>query len=244
MKDTHKARLKLIKGNADIYKKAEEKKEDLRNQLWVGTFFEHMADATDSMAAGCMDRDAVAKAAYAGVRSFCIDHNGIYVAEKFLLGKEHDAMETLRTAFSIHNSIIDLFSKMTPNEIIRLFPPAKEYDGEKYGAKDWYTAMDAVKKAGSDKPIGDDVKTVEFLGDTNNMFLRIFCVAGFLLVDGLRRAEGQEGMLEEFFRKQTGKELNTYHRVTMPDGKETMVGSDGSVAKIAKPRPRHLRVVR
>ena len=229
-------KLTLSSGKKEENDKLKEKAEMRRQYLWMRAFLTAMVEFSEG------NHDVLEKAVYAGVRAVCLDQKGYLLAWQCVNQEDCDAEELVKTAFSFHTQIVDLFGMMTPNQVIRLFPPRKEYDGEKYGCKDWYTVMDAVKKFGPDKVLGD--KAMEFLAETNNLWLQIFCIAGFHVVDDLRRMNGQQGMLEDFFQMSGMKPSSVLHMVEGEKGQKIFVDGDGNFAgKAEKPKPRFLKVI-
>jgi hypothetical protein len=66
-------------------------------------------------------------------------------------------------------ALLEELKYRTPREIIRLFPPTKEYDGARLGCKDYFTTMETVQKRGLDRQLGHRVK--KFLWDYLNPHL-------------------------------------------------------------------------
>ena len=64
--------------------------------------------------------------------------------------------------------VMETIGRLTPMELLRLYPVTKEYDGEKWGTKDYFYTMDKFKKRPADKPIGDAQDVACFLWDYQN----------------------------------------------------------------------------
>lgn len=64
--------------------------------------------------------------------------------------------------------VMETIGRLTPMELLRLYPVTKEYDGEKWGTKDYFYTMDKLKKRPADKPIGDAQDVACLLWDYQN----------------------------------------------------------------------------
>ncbi|MBS5799096.1 MAG: hypothetical protein KID02_04945 [Clostridiales bacterium] len=57
--------------------------------------------------------------------------------------------------------VMKFMERVTPRELMQVFPIHKEYNGEKYGSKDYFYTREYLNQIDIDKPIGDKLK--EFL---------------------------------------------------------------------------------
>lgn len=77
-------------------------------------------------------------------------------------------------SYSLPETVLKLLCGLTPNEVYRLFPIEKEYDGYKYETKDYYSCMEEARKIGLDKEMDSqdasnyimDCNTHSFIFDT------------------------------------------------------------------------------
>lgn len=67
--------------------------------------------------------------------------------------------------------VMETIGRLTPMELLRLYPVTKEYDGKKWGTKDYFYTMDKLKKRPADKPIGDAQDVACLLWDYQNLDL-------------------------------------------------------------------------
>lgn len=126
-------------------------------------------------------------------------------------------------------AVTELMGKLTPVEFMRLFPIPKEYDGEKYEMKDYFSTIEEVMKYPQDEPIGE--KITEFLMEYYNWDIMEFEVLKLSTISLMRRIEGQKGIFEEF------AEQNDFHLQTFyQDGNEMVDSETGERFKIAKPK--------
>lgn len=143
-------------------------------------------------------------------------------------GKTYEQLEN-RLKFMF--ALTDLIGRLTPVEIMQMFPIPKEYDGEKCGVKDYFSTIEEVSKYPKDKPIGD--KITEFLMEYYNWDIMEFEVLKLCTISDMRKMEGQMGVMEEFF------ELNGIHTQTFYQDGDYMVDTEtGEQFKIKKPKNR------
>lgn len=126
-------------------------------------------------------------------------------------------------------AVTDLIGNLTPVEFMRLFPIPKEYDGEKYSVKDYFSTIKEIMKYPQDKPIGENV--IEFLMEYYNWEVMEFEVAKLSTISHIRRMKGQKGVFEEF-AEQNGLHLQTFYQ----DGNEMVDSETGERFEIAKPK--------
>lgn len=131
-------------------------------------------------------------------------------------------------------------STMTPNEFEAVFPIDKTYDGERYECKDYFYTKKEIKEMGEDKEIGEKVN--ELFWDYQNLDVKMFHLNFMSVVDGIRRAEGQKGMMEEFLEEQG---VPMYRMFKDENGKEFLQNTQtGEVSKVRKATPRYLKVIK
>ncbi len=93
-------------------------------------------------------------------------------------------MHMLEEAEDFHEFVMavsDFIGFLTPNEFMNVFPVAKEYDGHKYGCKDYFYTRDYLNTLERDKPIKDqdidESGVIGFLWEYHNLEIEIFTVA-------------------------------------------------------------------
>lgn len=141
--------------------------------------------------------------------------------------------------FTFIEHIKAMIGLLTPAELIRIFPPIKDFHGHKYGCKDYFYTMNALRKHGLNKPIGDQIDHI--LWDYVNMHINRFVVAEMGMLSDIRRLEGQPGILEEFAAENG---LTVYRKYTDSEDREFMQNTDtGEIQRVHKKRPRYLQPV-
>jgi hypothetical protein len=167
----------------------------------------------------------------------------IFYGVKFInstLNKKLSDYESIERRFKIISSIKTFISALTPNELLTVFPLDKTYDGKRYETKDYFFSIKELKKIGLDNQIGDNVE--EMLWDYMNMQIHIFLAESFSVLSDLRKFEGHQDLLLEFFEKQ-GIPLTTYS-MFKEKGKQYMRNNaTGEIKRVRKRYPRYLRPI-
>lgn len=137
-------------------------------------------------------------------------------------------------------SLTDMMAGLTPTEFMQLFPIPKEYDGDKYGMKDYFSTMEYVKGFPQDGPIGEE-NILDFLMGYYNPDILKFEVGMLSMISGIRRMDGQKGIMEEFAAENSIPIYSFYEKEGIVVDRQT-----GGVTKIHKPKmriPKYMRVV-
>lgn len=119
--------------------------------------------------------------------------------------REDEQLQCFGRFIQIVNAKAGLF---TPQEFVQLFPITKEYDGEKYGIKDYFYTVEKIKVM-PDEPIGED-KISEFLFNYCNRDIDNYMVAWMEIVNRLHMLNGGRDITLEFF-EDMGMPVHTYH---------------------------------
>ena len=164
----------------------------------------------------------------------------IFASVKYFGRSEYDKQdsEVIKKRFGLIEFTKELIGQLTPLELMNIFPPTKDFDGHKYGCKDYFSTMTAMKEHGLNDPIGD---TDRFLWDYMNNDIMEFVVGELSLLSAIQMLEGEPGLMEEF-AEQNG--LTTYYKYTDSTGKEFIENSStGETCMIHKKRPRYLQTL-
>lgn len=137
--------------------------------------------------------------------------------------------EQLKAKLQLLFWVTDLMGELTPIEFMQLFPITKEYKGEKYEMKDYFSTMAEVVKYPLDKPIGKE-KILEFNMDYYNWEIIEFEVQKLSVISKIRRMEGQLGVFESFMEKQ-----GIYPRTLRKQGNFLIDDETGERFEIKKP---------
>lgn len=144
----------------------------------------------------------------------------------------------LMARYQISELIMRLMTRVTPREFSMIFPIEKDYEGHRFGVKDYFSTVEMIEKHGWDDPIRDPL---DFLWDYENQETRSFLVAYMETASDMRRAHGQPGILEEW-AKANGVQI--YRMYTDADGKQFLVDQNGRSKPVKMQRLGHLKLVR
>lgn len=144
--------------------------------------------------------------------------------------EEHQAM------FSLMDSIFMIMGHIKLKNLIVTFPITKEFDGEKWGEKDYFYTMQVLSEMGLDKAIGREGIT-ELLWDYQNEDLRHAYIEYMCTASALYRSQTGVSMAEKFCDDMG---IGTY---TVND--EAGIIRDNQTGQIMKIKKRsHLQVVK
>lgn len=99
-------------------------------------------------------------------------------------------------ALTIGDAIICAIEMLTPRQMMDLFPITKDFDGERYGWKDYFFTRKAVEEYGPDRKIDS---AIDFLWDYQNddlarFMVKYLCFAGKRYQQQTGRNMAQDGM--------------------------------------------------
>lgn len=160
-------------------------------------------------------------------------YNGIQMVNSW---KESN-YSNVDSRWNIASVILDSVSKITPTEMVSIFPISKRYDGERYGIKDYFYTIQMITEHGWDNQI---INPFEFFWNYENRSIFKFMMQLTDLMDVIRSREGKRSMAAEFMDS-LGVDSYTLH--TTETGKQFMMDKFGRTFPVKKPRPKHLKVV-
>ena len=144
------------------------------------------------------------------------------------------------TEFCLYNAMLQLVAdEFSPAWLAREFPAVKDYKGHTYGAKDYYTCMETLRKYAGHAWTREDVQSFLWGWDCHSLIG--FTIAGLYLVDELRAMQGEPSLMESFAHDMG---IKVYHSTKIENGKEIMIDEDGRSLGVLKKPHKHLRVVR
>lgn len=132
--------------------------------------------------------------------------------------------------------IKQMISTLTYNDILNMFPIIKEFDGERFECKDYFTTKQYLSDIDLDSKIGID-NVDELFWEYYNYYIMNFSVHELLTLDHIRKYNGKLSILEQFI-KDNGMEEDI-HTYTMD--KEKNIAYDnvtGESFKIEPTKPR------
>ena len=134
----------------------------------------------------------------------------------------------------IYGIIMGTLGLLTPEQFTQNFPVDKRYDGKKYGIKDYFSTIEALKEYPLGQPIGEKIQY--FLWEYMNVEIHKLLVCYLSAVDDLRRSRGQMGVAEEFFENIGVSAYREYEN-------EVFINKTGHILKAKKKIPRYLRLI-
>ena len=127
---------------------------------------------------------------------------------------------------------------LTYEQFINIFPPTKEYDGKKYGSKDYWFTKEYLEQYDLKTEIYD---SSTFLMDYYNHDIVSYNISKYMICDKLRRLEGQPSILETYIEEQNLPiETYTYNKTTKTMKNKKTGKKVGAKRKI----PSYLKVVK
>lgn len=165
-----------------------------------------------------------------------------YYLLKYVITKPEPEFTTkgeVDAELSLHWTVLQFFSQMTPEQFMNIFPIKKFYKGHKYGIKDYYTTKAMLSKIDINQPIGDNV--IDFLWDYANDDIEEFLVRHMVTISKLRRFEGKPSLAEEM-AKELG--LKTYRLYQDSQGQKFLLDEETGRTIRVKERPKHLKLIK
>ncbi len=117
--------------------------------------------------------------------------------------------ETIEAGFDTIEFVSHVLQYFTPCEFMQMFPVRKDYDGHKYGAKDYFSTMKAIKEIGLHEKLGDSVE--HFLFAYCNDDIDDYMVTWMGIVNRMHQLHGGRDILVEFMEEQ-GVYPQTFHK--------------------------------
>jgi hypothetical protein len=172
------------------------------------------------------DKQLIARNIFYGVRLF----NGLSPAI--------DHKEAVDN-FQFANAIRVIMGLVTPKEFMNIFPIKKDFQGNKWGTKDYFYTRDYMNNLAQDKPIGENITEVTYEYQNDDVFN--FVIGIMTTISSIRRFEGKATLGEEW-ASMNG--IPTYTKHTDSAGNELLIDEQGKPKKIIKPKPRRPKHIR
>lgn len=154
---------------------------------------------------------------------------------------EYTNREEAGDDFDFAETINSMIGTLTPGEFVNLFPITKDYDGHRYGFKDYFYTRDYIKSLLLDKPIGDNDSVFDFLWEYYNPEITQFLVRIVWYIESLRRLDGRPSLVEGLVAEYWAKPRTLF---TDDNGKRFVLdGETGKTFGVKERRPRYLKVL-
>ena len=139
-----------------------------------------------------MSKEELIQYIFLGIKSINTIHQRV---------KQKKNIDLLSSEYALINNIILAITYITPRDLIQIFPIKKEYNGEKYGIKDYYFTIKAMQAAGLDKIMQEEEKVLEILWNLTNTDIKMFIVALVSCVNDIDYLQIEKSLLAEFLHK-------------------------------------------
>lgn len=162
----------------------------------------------------------------------------------FNASRSADKSQKLLDAQLILYQYVQTFmSRLTPRKFMQIFPIQKDYDGDRYGFKDYFYTIKFIESIGLDAPIGDEEKLFDFLWEYQNMETNRFLVNWLSLLGKYMRQQGLQTPLEKL-----SEEFGVTPYYLQKDeltGQEYLFNPEtGKTQPVHKAIPRYLKLVK
>lgn len=107
------------------------------------------------------------------------------------------SLEESQAIFNLIDAIFTVMGYIKLENLVITFPITKDFDGDKWGCKDYFYTMDVLSKMDWDKPIGRD-NVLELLWDYENDDLREAYVEFMCATSAIYRSQTGKGIAEQF----------------------------------------------
>lgn len=139
---------------------------------------------------------------------------------------------------NINQIILHTIETLTPRDFLKIFPLDKQYDGEKYESKDYFSSMEAIEEYGIDRRIEN---AIDFLFDYMNLLTRLYFVRSLNITEFIITDTGGISPVSEFFHHEGIFEMPTYKG---NNGTEYVVNKFGKPIKLNKYKNSYVRRVK
>ena len=99
--------------------------------------------------------------------------------------------------FNMIDALFGIIGCIKLNNLVKIFPIDKEYDGDKWGCKDYFFTMDVLKEKGLDNTVGRD-GVFDLMWDYENRDLREFTVFYMSCMSAMYKQQTGVGIAEKF----------------------------------------------
>ena len=162
---------------------------------------------------------------------------GIKLMNTTIQDSEYISPKDIEYNIKFADLIKNLMATISPKEFINLFPLDKNYNGDKYGMKDYFYSMEYIDKLDKNDPIGENI--MEFLLEYQNSQITNFNLKVIKNISALRKFNGERSLAEEF-ADDVG--ITTYNLYTDDKGKQFVI--DNKTGKTTLVKNNHLKIVK
>ena len=148
-------------------------------------------------------------------------------------------VDSLESKLKIMNFIHYSVSKLTPLDFQRIFPIKKDYDGKKYGWKDYFYTKEYIESVCETVVIGDKVD--DFLWEYSNDETRCYLANCMSVIDDIRKLNRQMTMAEKFV---ADNNITTYSVVDVNKKDKIVINRKTGKCQKVKRKYDYLKVIK
>lgn len=108
-----------------------------------------------------------------------------------------ESLKETKEMFGLLDGLMGVIGRIQLRNLIKIFPVDKNYDGEKYGSKDYFFTMDVLREKGMGTCVGKE-NVFDLLWDYENNELRNFMCVVMDKVKKIHAFETGEDLTEKF----------------------------------------------
>ena len=143
---------------------------------------------------------------------------------------------------SAYQNAINIIGLLTPKQFERMFPIKKEYNGERWQMKDYFSCKKELNSLPQNESILKNKGMFDFLWGYHNEDICSFMVDYMEVIDVVRKFQGQPSIIEEFLGNQG---VPVYRKFKGNNGEEYLQNSKaGKVQLLKQPLPQYIKVVK
>lgn len=186
----------------------------------------------------CSQEDLM-KIVFSGIKVICCMGKIKREHERLDTGyREPLDLEANKVWYPLIELIFNMIGQLELRNFITIFPITKDFDGEKWGCKDYFYTKSILDRMDWDKPIGTSEDVFKLLWDYQNDDLQYAYMEYMSAMSNMYRSQTGEGIMDEWCED---VEIDTYtvdQAVGIVKNNQT-----GEVSKISK-CPSYLRVIK
>lgn len=160
--------------------------------------------------------------------------------EKRDLGYD-DYLKNLQELFADTMSVDFVLSRMTLKNFINFFPIDKEYNGEKFMSKDYWSTLEMLKTLDayeSKLMIGPEID--DLLMDYWNRDIMRYSIYKMMLLSEMNKLQTGKNLLEQYIEDNNIEDIETVKKL---DDKH-YISSDGKILKESVNIPKYLKLIK
>lgn len=150
--------------------------------------------------------------------------------------------ERLEVLHTLSCQMSELMATITPADLMTIFPITKNYDGERYQMKDYFSAMEAVNAHGLHEPFKTADNARELLWEYWNRDIMLYQVKLMSIISAFNRFETGESLLERWIREKD-IDLPVHRKYTDQNGRSFILDENGRSVPVIRSFPKYLKLV-